>query len=197
MIYYALVFIGSVITDCIPIFAPPAWMWMLFIMLKFDLNPYIVVTVGTAGTVCGRLIYVTFIVPWIGNKAIGKKKDTDLKFLGKKLSQKKLVVIFFVFIYAILPLSTTALFTAAGLAKLKRWLIIPPFFVGNLIGDALLLLSGKYAIEHFNDFYKDSFSLKNVLIMVFGLTFMLIFLFIDWYKLLEKKEIRFKWKFWQ
>lgn len=166
-------------------------------MIKFELNPFLVVTIGTAGTVCGRMIYVTYIVPWIGDKAIGSQKGIDLKFLGKKLSQEKLMVVLFVFIYSTLPLSTTALFTAAGLAKLKRRLIIPPFFLGNLIGDGLLLVSGKYAIDHFSDFYKDSLSVKNIILMMAGLSFMLVFLFIDWQTLLVKKEFKLKWKFWQ
>jgi hypothetical protein len=197
MIPYVLVLLGSMLVDCIPVFAPPAWMLMLFIMFKFDLNPYVVVIVGTIGTVCGRMIFVTCIVPWLGRKAIGSKKDSDLKFVGEKLSQKGLMVFIFVFVYAILPLSTTALFMTAGLAKFKKKMIIPPFFLGNLIGDGALLIFGKYTITHISDFYKDSLSLKNIALMAFGLVFMSLFLFIDWRRLLEKKEIKLKFKFWQ
>ena len=170
---------------------------MLFIMIKFDLNPYVVVLVGTMGTVSGRMIFVTYIIPWLGHKAIGAKKNADLKFVGQKLDQKKRYVFLFVFIYSILPLSTTALFMAAGLAKLKKIVVIPPFFLGNLIGDGLLLLSGKYAVTHFDDFYKDSFNLKNILLMIAGLGFVSLFVFLDWHYLLEKKKIKFVLKFWQ
>ncbi|MBC7420334.1 MAG: hypothetical protein H7328_06350 [Bdellovibrio sp.] len=143
------------------------------------------------------MIYVTYIVPWLGKKAIGRKKDSDLKFVGEKLSQKRGMVFAFVFLYSILPLSTTALFTAAGLAKLKKMTIIPPFFLGNLIGDGLLLFSGHYAITHFSDFYKDSLNFKNIFMMTLGLLLVSLFVFVDWRNLLEKKTLRFKWKFWQ
>lgn len=197
MLPYILIFFGSLLFDCIPIFAPPAWMLMLLIMIKFDLNPFSVALVGTAGTVCGRIIFVTYIIPWLGKKTIGLKKDADLKFVGKKLSQKKTWVFSFVFIYSILPLSTTALFTAASLSKLKKTLIIPPFFLGNLIGDGLLLISGRYAITHFSDFYNDSMSLKNIMLMSVSVLLMLLFLFFDWRNFLENKRISFKFKFWQ
>lgn len=197
MIPYLLIFLGSTLVDCIPVFAPPAWMLMLYIMLKFDLNPYFVVVIGTAGTVCGRMLFVTYIVPWLGKKTIGTKKVSDLKFVGRKLSEKDFTVFIFVFVYSILPLSTTALFMAAGLAKLKKIKIIPPFFLGNLIGDGALLITGHYAITHFSDFYKDSLSVKNVFLMLAGLVFISMFMFIDWRNLLENKKIRFKFKFWQ
>ena len=193
---YGLVFIASILVDCIPVFAPPAWTLMILIMLKFDLNPWVVAVFGTAGTVCGRLIFVTYIVPWVGKKTIGATKEADLKFLGKKLSQRGILTFIFIFVYSLLPLSTTALFSAAGLARVRRILIIPPFFLGNLIGDGALLVSGKYAFHHFDDLYKGSMDLKNLIIMSCGLIFMIFFLFVDWHALLEKKKLRFKWKIW-
>ncbi len=197
MLPYALVFISSVLVDCIPVFAPPAWMLMMLIMFKFDLSPGLVVFIGTAGTVTGRLIFVSYIVPWIGRRTIGHKKEADLKFVGKKISDNGVSTFLFVFIYSVLPLSTTALFTAVSLAKVKRILIIPPFFLGNLIGDGLIIISGKYAIANFSDLYKGSFELKNILLMSFGLVVMILFLFIDWRGLLENKRVKFKWKFWK
>lgn len=197
MIYYVLVYVASVLVDCIPVFAPPAWMLMILIMLKFNLNPYVVALVGTMGTVTGRLIFVTYIIPWFGKKTIGKEKEADLKFLGEKLSKRGFWAFLFIFVYSILPLSTTALFTAAGLAKVRRTLIIFPFFLGNLFGDGALLVSGNYTFRHLSDLYEGSLDLKNLLLTAAGLLFVLLFLFVDWRELLENKKIRFKFKFWK
>ena len=194
---YFLIFFGSVLVDCIPIFAPPAWMLMLLIMLKFNLNPWMVALIGTMGTVSGRLIYVSYIVPWLGKKSLGQQKSGDLKFLGKKLSQKGTATLFFVFIYSILPLSTTALFTAVGLARVRLLYVIPGFFLGNLVGDGILLITGDQAIVSIGDMYKGSFDPKNIIAMVAGLSVGLLFLFIDWRELLENKELKFKFKFWK
>ena len=194
---YLLVFAASLVVDCIPVFAPPAWTLMILIMLKFDLNPYVVVAVGTCGTVSGRLIFVTYIVPWFGNKTIGAKKDADLKFLGKKLAKKGVATFLIVFVYALLPLSTTVLFMAVGFAKVKRLLIIPPFFLGHLIGNGALLISGKYAIKNLSDLYKGSLDPKSIIVMAAGLLVMLLLLFIDWRKLLEHKEFQLQRQFWK
>jgi hypothetical protein len=42
----------------------------------------------------------------------------------------------FVLLYAISPLSTTALFTAAGMAHANPWNILPGFAIGKFLGDA-------------------------------------------------------------
>lgn len=191
---YALVYLSSTLVDCIPVFAPPAWMFMIFWMTKFDLNPWITVSVGTCGTVSGRLLFVTYIIPWLGKKTLNREKQADLTFLGKKLSKRGWPAFLFVLLYSFLPLSTTALFTAAGLAKVRRVFIIPPFFLGNFAGDALLVVSGKYAISSFSDMLEGSWDLKNILLMFLGLFLVLAVL---WHKLLRRKKLEFKWKFWK
>lgn len=197
MLPYIWVYLSSFLVDCVPVVAPPAWTLMLIIMVKFDLNPWSVALVGTMGTVSGRLVYGSVIVPWIGKKALGIEKESDLRFLGKKLSQHGWSTFTFVFLYSILPLSTTALFTATGLARVKKRYIIPPFFLGNLLGDGAILISGKYAIRNFSELYSGSYDLKNILLMLFGLTVMLLFLFIDWREMLTRKKLKMKWKFWK
>src|SRR3954468_11002072 len=39
---YLFVFLASLAVDLIPFFGPPAWVAMVFLMLKFDLNPWLV-----------------------------------------------------------------------------------------------------------------------------------------------------------
>jgi hypothetical protein len=179
------------------VFAPPAWMLMLYIMMKFNLTPVPVAVVGSAGTVCGRLVYMSLIVPWVGKKAIGDDKADDLEFLGKKLSKKGLATLVFVFIYSILPLSTTALFTAAGLAKIKKIYILPAFFFGHLIAAYTMLVSGRYVVQHFSDIFKGATSGKSIALTAAALIFVLVFLFLDWRTLIQKKKIKIKWKFWK
>ena len=170
---------------------------MIFLMMKFDLNPWIVVGVGTCGTVAGRLIFVTYIVPWVSKKTLAHDKEMDLEFLGSKLSKKGWPAFLFVLLYSLLPLSTTALFTAAGLAKVARVFIIPPFFLGNLIGDGILIVSGKYTVSSAQDLFKGSWDLKSILLMALGLFLVLGLLFVDWRTLLSKKKIKMKWNIWK
>jgi hypothetical protein len=194
---FILIAVSSFAVDCIPVFAPPAWTLMMFFMVKFDLNPWIAAATGTIGTVSGRMVYSSLIVPWVGDRALGRAKNDDLKYLGRKLSARGWAVFLFVLFYSLLPLSTTALFTAAGLAKVKKSHIIPPFFLGNLIGDGIILISGKQAISEVSDIYRGSFSGKNIALMLAGLAVVSIFILIDWWQLLERKKLRMKWAFWR
>ena len=79
---YALVLFASIAVDCVPVFAPPAWTLMLLLMLKYDLNPYATAFVGTCGTVTGRLIFSSLIIPWLGSKTLSRDKENDLRYLG-------------------------------------------------------------------------------------------------------------------
>ena len=194
---YLLVLFASIAVDCVPVFAPPAWTLMLLVMLKYDLNPYATAFVGTCGTVTGRLIFSSLIIPWLGSKTLSRDKEDDLRYLGKHINKKGVTAFVFIFLYSLLPLSTTALFTAAGLANVRKLFILPPFFLGNLIGDGLLLISGKATISSVGDLFKGSWSLKDISMMVFGLFVVLVLLFVDWRTLLQKKNVNWKWTFWK
>ena len=194
---YALVLLASIAVDCVPVFAPPAWTLMLLIMVKYDLNPYATALVGTCGTVTGRFIFSSLIIPWLGSKTLSRDKEADLRFVGKHINKKGIAAFVFIFLYSLLPLSTTALFTAAGLARVREIFILPPFFLGNLIGDGFLLLSGKATIRSLSDLYKGSWSVKDISIMAFGLLVVLALLMLDWRTLLQKKKVKWKWAFWK
>jgi hypothetical protein len=194
---YVLVLFASIAVDCVPVVAPPAWTLMLLLMLKYDLNPYATAFIGTCGTVTGRLIFSSLIIPWLGSKTLSRDKENDLQYLGKHINRKRIAAFVFIFLYSLLPLSTTALFTAAGLARVRKMFILPPFFLGNLIGDGLLLLSGKATIHSLSELFTGSWSLKDISMMAFGLLVVLALLFVDWRTLLQKKKVKWKWAFWK
>jgi hypothetical protein len=194
---YALVLFASIAVDCVPVFAPPAWTLMLLIMLKYDLNPYATAFVGTCGTVTGRFIFSSLIIPWLGSKTLSPDKEADLRYVGKHINNKGIAAFIFIFLYSLLPLSTTALFTAAGLARVRKIFILPPFFLGNLIGDGFLLLSAKATIRSLGDLFKGSWSVKDISMMAFGLLLVLALLMLDWRTLMQKKKVKWKWAFWK
>src|SRR4051812_10856274 len=90
-------------------------------------------------------------------KVLKPRKNDDLDFLGKKLGQKLWRSWLFVFIYTLMPLPTTPLFTAAGVAKVKPISIVPPFFCGKFISDAVMLLTGRYAVTNMGDLVHGTF----------------------------------------
>src|SRR3954469_16471372 len=151
---YLGAFLGSFAVDLIPVAAPPAWTVMVFFILKFDLNPLIVLVLGVIGSTLGRYLFSLYI-PKVSSKILKPRKEKELEFVGKKLGGSLWRTWTFVFIYTLTPLSTTALFTAAGMAKVPPNRTLPPFFAGKFISDAIMILTGHYLAGNAGDTFKN------------------------------------------
>ena len=190
---YLLAFLGSLAVDLVPFIAPPAWTIMVLLMVKYHLNPWGVLFAGVPGSTLGRYL-LSLYIPKLSGRFIKRHKTDDLEFLGKKLGQKTWRSWLFVFVYSVTPLSTTALFTAAGIAKIKPLKIIPPFFAGKFVSDAIMILTGHYAATNL---LEGTFSPKSIVTAIVGLLVVSALLFIDWRTLLQKKTLRLNFKIWK
>ncbi len=196
MLYYILVFISSLLVDLIPFIGPPAWSVMVFFQMRFHLNIWIVLVAGVIGSTIGRYL-LTLYVPRLTAKIINRQKSADLQFLGKKLSGKKWEIRLFVFIYTLIPVPTTPLFTTIAVAKIKPMVVIPPFFVGKFISDMIMVYAGKYAAENAVDMIHGLLSWKIILGALVGIILICAILFIDWSMLLLKKKLKFNFRIWK
>ena len=193
---YLAVFLCAFAVDLIPVIAPPAWTLMLYFLVKFHLNPWVVLVAGVSGSTLGKYIFSLY-VPQITDKIIKRHKREELEFMGKKLGQKLWQSWLFVFIYSLTPLSTAALFAAAAIAKVKAGRMLPPFFAGKFVTDAVLIFTGRYAVRNLTGLVQGAFSAKGILIIVATLVVTGGFLFVDWRALLEKKRFKFNFKIWK
>jgi len=144
---YLLVFIGSFLFDVVPIPFPPEFTIMVFLQIMFGLNIWTVIGLGVAGSILGRFI-LTLYIPFLAGRIFKLSKTEDVEFLGKKMKEKGWRSQLAIIAYSLLPLPTTPLFLAAGMAKIKPLYIIPAFFVGKFTSDAITVHIGKYASEH-------------------------------------------------
>ena len=190
---YLLVFLAALIVDTIPVFAPPAWTVLVLLLLTFHLNPWLVVIIGVTGSTLGRYI-LSLYIPKISAALVSRREDENLRYVGSKLAQTPLAASTFIFLYTLTPLSTTALFTAAGMARVNPWHILPPFFCGRLISDGVMVYTGKYAAGNVSDLLGGQISWKSLLIVIAGLFIIGVFLFVDWRSLLQKRTLRLNFK---
>ena len=86
---------------------------------------------------------------------------------------------------------------AAGLARIKPLQILPPFFVGKFVSDAVMLFSGRYALSNSVDLVYGSFSWKGIATIVTGLVLLAAVLFLDWRLLLEKRKFQVNFHIWK
>jgi membrane protein YqaA with SNARE-associated domain len=190
---YLMVFIGSFLFDVVPIPFPPAFTVMVFLQIMFGLNIWMVIGIGVAGSILGRYI-LTLYIPFLAGKIFKRSKTEDVEFLGNEMKKKgwrsQLVII----AYSLLPLPTTPLFLAAGMAKVKPLNIIPAFFVGKFTSDAITVHIGKYASEHAGSMIEGALSWKSIASLALGLILISALLFIDWRTLIQKKKFQLKFR---
>jgi membrane protein YqaA with SNARE-associated domain len=187
---YLLVFFGSHGVDLITIKAPPAWTVMAFAIMKYRLNPWLVLAVGVPASALGRYLFSLYI-PKFSDRVLATKKKHELNYVGKKLRGRLWQTWVFVLGYTLSPLSTTALFTAAGMSKVPVWHLLPPFLVGKFVSDAMMVKAGEYAAGNLKSMIDGVFSAKNILIAAITLVLTGAFLFVDWHALLVKKTLSF------
>ena len=193
---YGVVFLAALAVDIIPLLAPPAWTIAVFLLVRFHLNPLIVLLLCASGSTLGRYL-MSLYIPRFANLFIKRRKTDELEFLGKKLSQSLWQSWLFVLIYAVTPLSTTALFMAAGVAKVKPTHTLPPFFCGKFMSDAIMIFTGLYAANNFKNIVNGIYSPKAIVMLALGLVVIAWFLFLDWRALLQQKKFKFNFKIWK
>jgi membrane protein YqaA with SNARE-associated domain len=193
---YGVVFLAALAVDIIPLLAPPAWTIAVFLLVRFHLNPLIVLLLCASGSTLGRYL-MSLYIPRFANLFIKRRKTDELEFLGKKLSQSLWQSWLFVLIYAVTPLSTTALFMAAGVAKVKPTHTLPPFFCGKFLSDAIMIFTGLYAANNFKNIVNGIYSPKAIVMLALGLVVIAWFLFLDWRALLQQKKFKFNFKIWK
>ena len=190
---YILVFAGALLFDIVPFPFPPAFTIMLLFQITFHLNVWLVIVIGVAGSVLGRYILILY-TPLISNKYFKESKNEDVQFLGSKMMENKWKGQLFVLLYSLLPLPTTPLFLAAGMAKLKAKYIIPAFLIGKFTSDTIALHAGKYASENAQSIMEDALSWKSIASFSFCLLLLFWLLFIDWRSLIQKKKLVLKFR---
>ncbi|MEO7307993.1 MAG: hypothetical protein ABIR78_07690 [Ferruginibacter sp.] len=188
---YVLVFVGALLFDIVPFPFLPAFTIMTFLQIKFHLNTWLVIIIGVAGSVLGRYI-LTLYIPLISGRYFKSSKNEDVQFLGQKMKEHKWKGQLFVLAYSLLPLPTTPLFLACGMARINALYIIPAFFIGKFTSDSIAVHLGKYASENIQNLLKYLSSWKSITSIVFFLLLISALLFIDWRALIQKKKLQLK-----
>src|ERR1041385_27034 len=88
--------------------------------------------------------------------------------------------------YSLLPLPTTPLFVAGGMARVHPLYIIPAFFIGKFTSDSIAVNLGNYANENAETLLDNALSWKSILSLALGLLLLFALLFIDWRTLIQK-----------
>ncbi|HXC04981.1 MAG TPA: hypothetical protein VNZ86_09530 [Bacteroidia bacterium] len=192
---YLLVLLGSMMVDIVPIPLPPAFTVMIFLQIHYNLDITSVIACGVSGSILGRYI-LTLYIPKMAGRLFNPDKNADMQFLGGKLKQEVWKTQFSILAYSLMPLPTTPLFLASGMARVKPLYIIPAFTIGKIISDTLAVLIGKYATENTASLLNGLITWKSITGFGLGLLFLFTLLFIDWRKLIQERKLSIKFNIW-
>jgi len=193
---YLLVFFGAFLFDVVPFPFPPAFTIMVTLQVIYGLNPWLIVIIGVAGSILGRYT-LTLYIPWLADKIFKPKKNKEVQFLGNKMKEKGWRSQLIILTYSLLPLPTTPLFLAGGMALIKPIQIIPAFFIGKFISDSIAVHLGIFTFENLEDIASATLSWKSIGSLILGLLLICALLFIDWFSLIEKKKFKLNFKIWK
>ena len=195
-VIYLFVFLSAMAVDVVPLPLPPAFVIMIFWQIEYNLNVWMVIIIGVAGSILGRYI-LTLYIPKIAGNIFKPEKNEDVQFLGKRMKENGWKSQLLIFTYSLLPLPTTPLFIAGGMAKMKPYYIIPAFFAGKFISDAIAVLTGKYAAENTPSILAGVISWKSISGLALGILLISALLFIDWRTWLQQKKFKLNFKIWK
>lgn len=193
---FTFVFLAGVLMDITPLPLPPAFTAMILLQIIFKLAIWPVIVIGVAGSILGRLV-LTLYIPTVADRLFRTDKNDDIRFLGNKLKTRGWKAQLFILFYTLMPLPSTPLFVAGGIARMKPYFILPAFAAGKFISDSIAVFMGKYAADNAETILNGLLSYKSVIGVLLGILLLGALLFIDWRSLLRGKKIRLQFKIWK
>ena len=190
---YLLVFLGALLFDITPFPLPPAFSIMVVLQIIFHLNIWLTIIIGVAGSIIGRYILSRYI-PLLATKIFNPEKNLDIQYLGKTMKEKGWKSQVAILAYSLLPLPTTPLFIAAGIAKMEPLYIIPAFFLGKFTSDTIAVHVGKYAAQNFHSLTQDLLTWKSIITLITALILIFFLIFTNWRTLLQNKKFQMDFK---
>jgi len=185
-----------ILVNLMPAFAPPTWTILVVFLVKYDLNIYATIACGVCGATIGRFI-LSHYIGWFSHQVFNEKQHKNLSYLGNKFGDTHTKNFYFTFIYSLTPLSTTVLFVAAGMAKIKATFVLLGFFCGRIVSYSVLAFSTKALAHNFSDITNGIFSWKSTISSLGGIAVIFLFIFTDWITLFEKKKFKLMFRVWK
>jgi hypothetical protein len=87
---------------------------MVYLQIHYNLNVWMVISIGVAGSILGRYI-LTLYIPKITHRLLNPAKNEDVEFLGRKLKEKGWKSQLAMLTYSLLPVPTTPLFNYSSI----------------------------------------------------------------------------------
>ena len=187
-----LVFLVVFALNLLPAFAPPTWMALSFFSYKFPDNDIAMLAlVGATAATLGRVILAKFARIIVRGKLLSEDTRQNIDTIKERLQGKRTLTAGACLFYAFSPLPSNYLFIAYGLTTLELRVLALPFFLGRLIGYNFWAHLGSAAAHKLAIEAPQSYmSVYFVLVQAACLALIVVFMRIDWRRLIEERKLR-------
>jgi hypothetical protein len=182
---YIGVFILVFLLNLAPGFVPPTWIvLLLFYLINPSFNIFLLAIVGAIASTTGRFCLLQLSKK--GKILLSKKEKEEMKLLNKKLKGIKNFGFISSIIVALTPIPSNAYFIMLGLIEYSTLGVFLGFFIGRLITYFLPLFFVKTTIFLIRRIFSEEW-MFHIFLDAIGIISIVIFLLIDWKKILKQK----------
>ncbi len=187
---YLGVFLIVLAINVVPLFMPPTWIVIstLFFIFPQQFNPYLLAFLAAFASTFGRVILSR--MGHASRRFMSEDRKRSMDSAGQALRSKKYGGFLLTFLYALSPLPSNVYFLTTGTMKCHFFTIFLGFWLGRLISYTITVQAASAAFTSVSGVLASQ---MQAVILVDGLAVlsMVVFLFIDWEKLLKEKRVAF------
>lgn len=182
------------LVNLLPAFAPPTWAILVVFITQNQLSVPLVILCGVVAATLGRWILSNY-TSWLARHTFNANQEQNLAYLGQRLGNTKTANFLFITLYCLTPLSSAALFIAAGMINMNRGVLLGGFFLGRLVSYSVLVTAASTLATNLQDITEPGgITVLGVIFSILAVAALALFVCIDWRVLMEKKKLQFQWK---
>jgi hypothetical protein len=187
---YLGVFILMFVINVVPAFMPPTWLFLstLYFLFPQYLNPVLLAFTGAFASSFGR-----FVLSHMGSasrRVMSDKRRRSMDLVGQALKSKKHAGFILSFLFALSPLPSNFYFLMLGEIGCQYFSIFLGFWLGRLISYWVMINITHIAFQSLTAIVISRIQ-AVIIINSLGIISMVIFVLIDWEKLILERRLAF------
>lgn len=172
--------------NLLPAFAPPTWAVLVFLLLRWELNPVALVALGAGAAALGRL-GLAAATRAVGSRRLGPQSRANLTAAATYFTAHRGRAVLGLALFAVSPLPSNQLFEAAGLLKVALLPITAAFFAGRLVSYSGYVGAASFASASLGDVLVRTLRSPIAIAVQIGLLVMLALLpRVPWGRVLDR-----------
>lgn len=188
-----LLFFLTILFNTIPVISPPTSLVLSYFYIKTQFNPIVLTIITVLGAAIGRVI-LAMICRYFGLKFLSQKMHYGYELLRQIIHKNSFLTAVSMFLYCLLPITTSPIFIVAGVARIKLQPIIIGFVFGRFINYLVIANIVSYGYKSIQDILGTNlFNPLTLGLQVLGVIGAIAITFLDWEKLIINKKITFSY----